>query len=237
MIKSGLQSFPRPKSIGSAGGVIPSSVVLMHFDGTNGSTTFTDVYGHAFSSFFGSPALSTTQAKFGPSSLGVGSASAGISTPSAASLTIGTSDFTWECWFFCTSVNSSAQRMISQQTDGTSFALLRINTSNFLECQFSNTSNTLLFSLAGSTTITANVWHHAAAVRAGANAYLFLDGVQQATTGSATGTIGGVPPLAISGYQAGAGPTNLFNGFIDELRISTIARYTSNFTPTGPFTS
>lgn len=234
MIKSGLNSLPRPKYI-SAGGA-SNSIVLMHFDGTNGSTTFTDVYGHAFSGYVGSPTLSTTQAKFGPSSLACGSAANGIKTVSSADLTIGTQDFTWECWFFPT-VNNVNQRLITQQTDGVSFGLLRANSSGFLESDFSNTSNTSIFGLTGSTTITTNAWHHAAICRAGANAYLFLDGVQQATTISASGTIGGTPPVAISGYQAGAGPTEIFNGFIDELRISMIARYTSNFTPTGPFTS
>jgi Concanavalin A-like lectin/glucanases superfamily len=221
----------------TVGGGAVTSVVLMHFDGTNGSTTFTDVYGHPFSAYTGSPTLSTTQAKFGPSSLSVGSASAGISTSSASDLTIGAGDFTWECWFYPTNPGAGTQRVISQQTDGVTFALLRISSGTKIEAVFSNLSNTTLFSLVGTTTITANTWHHGAVCRSGSNAYVFLDGNLEASTASASGTIGGAPPLAIGGYQAGAGPTELFNGFIDELRISKIARYTASFTPSGPFTS
>lgn len=68
----------------------------------------------------------------------------------------------------------------------------------------------------------ATGWHHYAFVRDGANCYCFFDGVLKHTftaSGSATTTM----------WQDGSGGTT--SDYIDELRISDIARWISNFTP------
>jgi hypothetical protein len=80
-----------------------------------------------------------------------------------------------------------------------------------------------------------NSWHHFAIQRNGGTIWLFLDGVlvngktiSPAATLAASGN-----PLSIGNYANNAYP---MNGYIDNIRISNIARYTGNFTPpTTPY--
>jgi hypothetical protein len=102
---------------------------------------------------------------------------------------------------------------------------------------------------------TANVadgmWHHIALTRDGSTGQMriFVDGILDAT---GSGPIGDIsyrdgrttsypnsdPYLVIGAEKHDAGSSYpSYSGFLDELRISTIIRYTSNFTPpTAPFT-
>ncbi len=85
-------------------------------------------------------------------------------------------------------------------------------------------------------------WHHVAVTRDATTraVTLYLDGV---TNGSATGPLGDVsyqdgatgsatdPFLVIGVEKPNLPASNGFNGFVDELRISTVVRYTADFTP------
>tara|TARA_R100001377_G_C3125484_1_gene87453 strand:- start:12 stop:626 length:615 start_codon:yes stop_codon:yes gene_type:complete len=86
-------------------------------------------------------------------------------------------------------------------------------------------------------TISANQWYHIAVSRSGTSTKLFVDGTQSGSTYSDSNNyVAG--PLVLGGYGYPAvdtGGSNM-NGFIDEIRISKFARYTSNFTaPSEPF--
>jgi predicted membrane-bound spermidine synthase len=81
-----------------------------------------------------------------------------------------------------------------------------------------------------------NTWQHIAAVRYGDVWSLYVDGTLKASTTDA----GNSPNLSlvfwIGDNNAGAGANVPFIGHIDELRISNVARWTSNFTPpTAPY--
>jgi hypothetical protein len=96
----------------------------------------------------------------------------------------------------------------------------------------SNGSSWDIASAASMGPIALNAWHHRAVQRMGNNFTTYYDGVQQAAW-TASGTI-----QAAGGTLAvGAGQTNYFNGYIDEVRISKgQAQYVGNFTPaTGPY--
>ena len=70
-----------------------------------------------------------------------------------------------------------------------------------------------------------------AGVRSGTTIYLFLNGTSQGTLTGITGSV-----TAGAGYMGGNQGGNKYTGYIDEMRISRFARYTSNFTPaTEPF--
>jgi hypothetical protein len=80
--------------------------------------------------------------------------------------------------------------------------------------------------------ITDTDWHHVAFVKNGTAYELYLDGDSDGNTGetSHSATLSGITsPLKIGiRYDTPDGP---FAGYIDELRISKFARWTSNFTP------
>jgi len=80
-------------------------------------------------------------------------------------------------------------------------------------------------------------WFHFAAVRSGSTLKLYKDGVEK-TSHTYTHTLPNAQnwPLYI-GNDANEGSFSL-NAYVDDCRISNVARYTSNFTPpTGAFTS
>lgn len=83
---------------------------------------------------------------------------------------------------------------------------------------------------------TLNTWVHRAIVRKGNALTAYVDGVQSYTQ-SITGSIGFNPdmPMAIGMYSADpsntAAKTNFFTGYIEEFRISKVARWSGNFTP------
>ena len=81
----------------------------------------------------------------------------------------------------------------------------------------------------------ANTWYHVAVCRSGTSTKLFIDGTQEGSTYSDS-TVYTQPNdrCILGGYYDSADYD--FNGYIDEVRISKMARYTSNFTaPAEPF--
>jgi hypothetical protein len=80
------------------------------------------------------------------------------------------------------------------------------------------------------TPLAANTWYHVAGTYASGSAQVFVNGV--ASGSASVGTLTQGPQLRIgglTGYQ-------YFNGRLDEVRISNVARYTGNFTrPTASF--
>lgn len=83
-----------------------------------------------------------------------------------------------------------------------------------------------------SDTISTGVWYHIAVVRSGTNLLLFRDGtlISGTNTTGAGGALNTPSTNIVLGDLAG-GSSNGFAGYIDDFRISNIARYTKNFIP------
>ena len=90
---------------------------------------------------------------------------------------------------------------------------------------FSHASNDMLV---GTTSLTINTWTHVAVARNGTTLTSYINGVQDVTATNSDNLsdnqpIGiGVQPYTTAYY---------FTGYIDEVRITKAARYTSAFTP------
>jgi RHS repeat-associated protein len=90
--------------------------------------------------------------------------------------------------------------------------------------------------LIGATTLSANVWHHLAGVYDGSQLRLYIDG-------QLDGSVNLSSPMTGTAVQLRIGRNNYlyspiyFNGLIDEVRISTAALYSSNFTPAATLTA
>jgi len=103
----------------------------------------------------------------------------------------------------------------------------------------------------GQTVVADGRWHHVAVVRgASGNLSIFVDGHLDESAPGPTGDISyrdgrstsypnSDPFLVIGSAKNDAVPTySSYNGFLDEIRLSDIARYTEPFiSPNGPFTS
>lgn len=200
--------------------VDPNLLCLLHFDGPNGSTTFTDSTGrHTFTIASDSPTIDTSQFEFGGSSLHCPVAQI-ISEPSAPDFQFnGATDFTIDFWVRPT-LTVQENLLTLDGTGGAQVIYIKATT-NFLA--FFDTS---IDRIAGGTAVTANVWHHIALVRQSSVLTLYLDGVSQGTNNDGGKSYGG---------QLGPGGNFQFNGWLDEIRVKNVALWTANFTPpTGP---
>jgi hypothetical protein len=84
-----------------------------------------------------------------------------------------------------------------------------------------------------------NTWYHVAVVRASAVYYFFVNGVQQTTQGSGTSTYSFATAALVSIGDNNSYPNDeIYKGYISNIRVSSVGRYTSNFTPsTTPLTA
>lgn len=199
----------------------PASTALLHFDGANGGTTFTDVKGHTFSVASGTPTTSTAQFKFGTASL-TGPTTSNIITPGNTDWQLA-SDFTIDFWVFLPDV------VTSRDVLGVG-GLYGIVIQNAVPNVFKGGNHS-------GGTISATTWTHIAAVRHGTRVDLYVNGVSVANFTDATtwgNTSTALTVLLFPGF--GSGGQGLF---IDELRIiNGTAAWTSNFTPpTSPYTN
>jgi hypothetical protein len=217
-----------------AGGNDAFTKILLHMDGANAGTTFTEnaIGGSAHTWTANSATTSTTQAKFGATSESCGAGVGWIDTPDSADFTLGSGDFTIDCWFY-RSGGDGTTRFICGQVDSagtttTASARLCLNGSNFLtgDAWIGGAATTVT----GTTAIAAVGWHHGALTRTGGNLKIWLDGVNEGTT-AISGTVQDSANKFAVG-RAGEFASLQWNGFIDEFRLSVgIARWTANFAP------
>ncbi len=93
-------------------------------------------------------------------------------------------------------------------------------------------------SITAGTALPLNTWSHVAAVFDGTTRYLFINGVLAASAAESSHTVAPGCGAIGSDYSScnPAVPFRVLYGAIDEVRISSTARYTSAFTPqTAPF--
>lgn len=204
-------------------------VLALHMDGTNGSTTFTDVTGKTVTPS-GDAKISTAQSKFGGASAYFDGAGDYLSTSASSDFSHGTRDFTIEFW--CRPTTATNAVLLDGRAigpDGPQVALW-LNAASRLELYVSGAAR-----IAGTSAVATASWHHIALSRASGTTRLFLDGVSLGTWADSTS-------YSETRYVLGAdraGSLSPFTGYIDDLRITKgIARYTANFTPpTEAFTS
>ena len=152
-------------------------------------------------------------------------------------------DFTVECWVYTRA--ASGDRTLYAYWPGISASYC-----SFVFRILTTSRPSFVYGIGGlnvtcdgtSTTISANTWTHIAATRSGTTLRLFVNGVQDASTFTVSGTFNSPPsqyPLGIATSQAGNSPTSFLNGCLSNIRIvKGTALYTSSFTPsTTPLTA
>lgn len=155
-----------------------------------------------------------------------------LSLPSSSNLSVGTGDYTIECWFYPTAAQNSGLFQLS--TDSSGFTT---TAANQLDIQIYNGNiyfgnDTGLSKLV--TTFTIGMWHHIAVVRNSGTVNIYVNGVSKysvSDTYNYTGTY-----FTVGGFYSTG---NTFNGYISGFRlVKGSAVYTSGFTPpTAPPTA
>ena len=203
------------------------TLALLHFDGANNSTVFTDSspFNQTVSVVTGTPKISTAMSKFGGSSLYLDGSSS-IKIPNNANLNLGTGVFTIEFWFYLPSLPSYITWFLHK----TGTQDIYINpTSSILVSGF------LGGSLVSTTAITAGAWYHVAVVRETTDGIIkqYINGVHEGTS-NLTGSVDNAGDLTIGSWYSGS---DGITGYIDEFRMRKEAMYTADFTPpTSAFT-
>ena len=185
----------------------------------------------------GNAQVSTTQAKFGTTSIAFDGTGDYLYEPNNINYDFLSGDFTIEFWLK-TSQTTSGTTLVSKATSGgatnTNWGIfLNLPSANNISF-YASDGTTYQISALGGGTANDNNWNHFAVTRSGSSFKAFLNGTQIGSTGTWSGSISSTSRPFYVGDNGGG---NYFNGYIDDLRITKgYARYTANFTaPTAAF--
>jgi hypothetical protein len=198
--------------------------LLLHGDGPNGSTVFTDNSPAPKTvTAAGNAQISTAQSKFGGASIAFDGSGDYLGV-SGSSLDF-SGDYTIEGWVYRTTNASGYFFDTRLNGNGTNpLVILESGTLDFY------VDASLRISISISSLI--QTWMHIALVRSSGVYSLYLNGTASATTYSSSSSL----QLSLTVGARGSRNSSFLNGYIDDLRITGIARYAANFTPpTEPF--
>lgn len=220
----------RPRAAAAAAPSGPSDpyfssvALLLHMEGANGSTTFTDSSSSVVSvTANGDAAISTTAAKWGAGSMLTASGSISVPSPD-----FGVGDFTIEAWVYLNAKGSS-----------TFFSQLNAAPSPFFHFYSVLFEGGGLFLFYGDGTVsgqgvpiddlfTVETWQHVALVRSNGTLSFYIDGTLSGSI-SNPADMDGAQDLYFGSLQGGE---YVLDGRMDDIRVTKgVARYTSNFTP------
>jgi hypothetical protein len=210
-----------PDSVAGGDADFGSVAALLHGNGSNGSTIFTDnasAYTDMPAGYFD----------------GVGDY---LNYAAQVPLTLGSGDFTVETWVFFNALSPSV---------GSAFYDGRPSAGNGAYPLLYATSTTLRWYVSSADRINATVnwslatWYHVAAVRSAGVTRLYVNGVQVGSTYTdATSYLGATNRPTIGGDGNNVTSNSNLNGYLRDFRITKgVARYTTSFTPpTSPLPS
>jgi hypothetical protein len=218
-----------------------SVTLLLHGDGSDGSTTFTDNSSLAQTvTVVGSAQVDTAQSKWGGASIYIPGSGSRLTAPSGSPFAFGTADFCIEMWVRpYADATSQGFQCIASSTTWTSGA----NSGDWaLYNRYDGASSVVLIYKSGSSfldvstgvNINDTAWHHVAVTRSGSDLRVFVDGTLGGTA-TYSGDFGRSDKTFMVGAQTG--DSRWFDGHIDDVRVTKgVARYTATFTaPTAAF--
>lgn len=218
-----------------------NTLLLMHLDGANNSTTFTDDNSSgrtARTITAGDNAkISTQQSKFGGASAVFDGSNDHLSSNMVTGADL-QGNITIEMWArFNTLPSSGEGGYMMLYTSGSKYIMVQnVNgASNNPKLQFAFGSGYAGPTLT-SASITTNTWYHIAAVRNNGTWKGYWNGVDMGAvvndSGWSDSSNQSIEPFGSSiGWGKFTDSRGSWNGYMDEIRVSKVARYTSNFTP------
>ena len=209
--------------------------LLLHCEGSNNDTDMDDDsrVGHHFD-FKGNSKLSSTQKKFGSTSLFTGASDNDyvlVDSDDTNFLELGTGDFTLEFWLYWDGVTGYQTVFDNGYGSGSTAGSWLVQTDNG-NGRLKWYHNGGLLMTEGSDP-TASTWLHYAIVRSSGTLKIYRNGIQTASA-STSNAYFTPDKLAIGARNAGTYP---FDGYLDEIRITKgIARYSGSDTSSANFT-
>ena len=200
--------------------------LLLHMNGNNGSTAFSDSSLNNFTMDVVGATISTAVSKFGGASGFFEDTDYIYKATSVDELKF-SGDFCVEMWYYPLALDTNQclydASLLGQGSQREDSFALAINNSGQMYWYHDGTGNNT------SASPTVNQWNFIAVTRSGSNLRVFLDGVEVLLlTNSVNFSRGG----AIIGTITETAGAFSLNGYVDDVRVTKgTARYTSNFTP------
>jgi len=216
-----------------------NTLLLLHMDGSDGGTTFTDSSstGHSITANgnVNTEAATSAYRKFGTAGCEMDGAGDFLTLPDHANWDFGSGSFTFDFWVKFDEFDHHAHSWSALWYQGTSSSnMVELGVFDTGQLQFlAYTSGAYRVNFVSNTGVFAlDTWYHVAIVRNVNTWYLFKDGVSQTITldaGSYSNSlfdISATPFIGEVGYDAGDRNPKCW---IDEYRISNVARWTANW--------
>jgi hypothetical protein len=204
-----------------------SVVLLLHMDGTNGSSTIIDSSNSAHTMTAQNGAVLTTGTKkFGTAALDLDGASKHVTAPHSTDFSIQASDFTLECWVYRRN-SSNSHYLLSKRsaslTDGWEWRISGLNNVQYFHTGVAVATST--------GTVANSQWVFLMTNRSGTTVSHFIDGAASgsATVGNGTENTDTTLKVGISNSAS-----DCLDGFLDDIRMTkTVAR--ANAVPSAAF--
>ncbi len=212
-----------------------STMLLLHMDGTNDSTTFTDsspTTPHTVTAH-GNAKLTTTTPKFGTACGTFDGTTDYLTIPNDADFDLSDGTWTIDFWAKFTGTVDGTYTIYSRATGANDY--IRIVIERLID------KNSILLTVKATTIVVSvgtaydifqnNVWNHFEIVQNGTYYYIFVNGIiaNQASDAQSPASYAG----EITYIGAISDGTLAYKGKLDEFRVSNVARHTSSFTPNG----
>jgi alpha-tubulin suppressor-like RCC1 family protein len=213
----------------SSGGSVS---LLLHMDGTNGSTTFTDSSRNNLSAArFGNANINTTIKKFGTGSAFFDGVGDYLYIQSNKAFGFENYDFTLEAWIYPTAMSfQDLTSIIDCRSAGfgaNQGPALFLESSTRKVYFFDGSSNN---GLTTNTIVPLSAWTHIAAQRTEGAWEVYINGIKDAATYNQNATLQSSMPCYIGTAADIPGVNRNFFGYMDEVRITKgTALYKSNF--------
>ena len=207
-------------------------VLLLHFEGANGGTTFTDVKGHTVTSVIAT--TQTTAPLMGGASGYFNGSTAYLYIPSASDLNLGSADFCLEATINISNASTSQKIAgIWSDTTGSGFSYKLYVSGGKLGFYWSTTGLNYFTVLSSAGAISANTVQRVAVFRLSNVLYMTVEGAV-VYSGAFTDAIYAADTSRYFEIgRDGAGNTEYLGGLVDEVRLTKHARYTGAYTPSS----
>lgn len=165
--------------------------------------------------------------KFGAGAVSFDGSGDYLSTPDHADFNF--SDGTWaiDMWVRVNALGG-AYMLYYQRTDASNYMYITIRNDNTVQFGIASGGSNVVNLTTPPVISSTGRWHHIEASENGNNYYIFIDGVQQASTSTALRSADYSGAVYIGADSSGG---QSLNGYLDEIRVSKIARHSALFTP------
>lgn len=216
-----------------AAGIDAYTVLMLHMDGIDGGSTFTDDSFSEHTVTNNGSELDSAQKKFGTTSGLFNGSTENLTLADSDDWDFGTDPYTIDVWIRDADDTQDNQRILS--SDGAYGHLLSFDSTTYIQYECGDSGDAWVVQInTGNGSVEDDVWYHVAIVREGTGANetkIYLDGVEKAT-GTYNDNSADANTTGLYIGRLGWADLHYYNGWLDEYRISKgIARWDANFDP------